>query len=155
MGSHHHGSDEEERALDAYIKLVRASETFTAWTGAVMEASELSVSQFGVLEALLHRGPMHQHEIAKRLLKSGGNVTMVIDNLEKRDMVRRERDPNDRRCVTVQLTDAGRDAIGRVFPRVEETIVEGMAALTPEEQETLAKLCRKLGRDVAERREAK
>ncbi|MFB6286183.1 MAG: MarR family winged helix-turn-helix transcriptional regulator [Candidatus Bipolaricaulia bacterium] len=154
MGTHHHGSDEVERALDAYIKLVRASETFTAWTGAVMEASELSGSQFGVLEALLHRGPMHQHEIAKRLLKSGGNVTMVIDNLEKRDMVRRERDPNDRRCVTVRLTEAGREAIERVFPRVKETIVEGMAALTPEEQETLAKLCRKLGRDVAAHREA-
>lgn len=154
MGTHFRGRDDEVRALDAYIKLVRASETFTAWTGAVMEASELSASQFGVLEALLHRGPMHQHEIAKRLLKSGGNVTMVVDNLEKRGMVTRERDPDDRRRVTVRMTESGRDAIERVFPRVKETIIEGMAALTPTEQATLADLCRKLGRAVAQRRNA-
>ncbi len=44
----------------------------------------LTESQFGVLDSLFHLGPMKQKEIGKKILKSGGNITMVINNLEKR-----------------------------------------------------------------------
>jgi len=105
----------------------------------------LSVSQFGVLEALFHLGPLSQAEIAKKVLKSTGNITMVIDNLEKRVLVKRERKHDDRRFYSIQLTPEGRQLIGSIFPRHAEMIVAEMRALSIAEQEELGRLCRKLG----------
>jgi MarR family 2-MHQ and catechol resistance regulon transcriptional repressor len=70
---------------------------------------------------------------------------MVIDNLEKRGLVKRERKAEDRRFYAVQLTVEGRRLIGRVFPRHAVKIVEEMNALTRTEQEELSRLCRKVG----------
>ena len=70
----------------------------------------LTESQFGVLEALLHLGPLHQRELAEKILRTNGNVTLVVDHLEKRGLVRRERGSADRRYIKVHLTDAGEDA---------------------------------------------
>jgi MarR family 2-MHQ and catechol resistance regulon transcriptional repressor len=109
----------------------------------------LTPSQFGVLEALHHLGPLSQSEICGKLLKSGGNITLVIDNLEARNLVRRGRSPSDRRVVTVSLTDAGRELIERIFPEHVRAIVEEMGVLTADEQETLGRLCRKLGKKEA------
>ena len=105
----------------------------------------LTISQFGVLEALYHKGPLCQRDLAEKILKSTGNITMVIDNLEKRKLVRRERDIEDRRYLTVHLTEPGAELIATVFARVEAAIVLEMAALSHEEQEQLGKLCKKLG----------
>jgi MarR family 2-MHQ and catechol resistance regulon transcriptional repressor len=105
----------------------------------------LSVSQFGVLEAIYHLGPLSQSEIAKKVLKSTGNITLVIDNLEKRDLVKRERQEEDRRYYAVRLTTKGRKLISGTFPRHAAKIVEEMGALSSAEQEALGKLCRKLG----------
>jgi MarR family 2-MHQ and catechol resistance regulon transcriptional repressor len=106
------------------------------------------VSQFGVLEALYHLGPLSQAEIARKILKSTGNITMVIDNLEKRGLVARKRDTEDRRYYSVGLTHEGKKLIGSLFPRHAAGIVKGMNALTPSEQETLGDLCRKLGKSI-------
>lgn len=105
-----------------------------------------------MLEALYHLGPLSQAEIAKKILKSTGNITMVIDNLEKRGLVRRERDPEDRRSYSVQLTAPGKKLIGSLFPRHAVGIVRGMKALTRSEQETLGNLCRKLGTGISRNR---
>jgi MarR family 2-MHQ and catechol resistance regulon transcriptional repressor len=64
----------------------------------------LTISQFGVLETLYHLGAMCQTEIGSKLLRSGGNITLVIDNLEKQGLVRRQRDTEDRRLVNIHLT---------------------------------------------------
>lgn len=145
MGTHYRGEPRELRALDAYIKLLRAAESVVARAHR-RTACDLTVSQFGVLESLLHLGPMHQRKIGSKLLKSGGNVTMVIDNLERRGLVERRRDQKDRRFVSVHLTSAGRQLISEVFPRHVVSIVKEMAPLDAREQEALARLCRKLGR---------
>jgi MarR family 2-MHQ and catechol resistance regulon transcriptional repressor len=108
--------------------------------------SGLTVSQFGVLESLYHLGPMCQSDIGAKLLKSSGNITLVIDNLEKRGLVRRERDSDDRRMVIVSLTKKGRELIERIFPGHVAAILEEMSILTPTEQETLGRLCRTLGK---------
>ena len=84
------------RALNTYTKLMRAAESVTNRVSSSMSAADLTVSQFGVLEALHHKGPLCQRDIAAKILKSSGNITMVIDNLEKRGLVRRERDNQDR-----------------------------------------------------------
>ncbi|PLX92155.1 MAG: MarR family transcriptional regulator [Desulfuromonas sp.] len=111
-----------------------------------MSDAGLTISQFGVLEALLHRGPLCQKDIAAKILKSSGNITMVIDNLVKRCLVRRERSETDRRFITIHLTPEGSSLINEVFPQVSAAIVDNMAILSSEEQELLGQLCRRLGR---------
>ena len=145
MGTKFTGTKKEVRALDCYIKLVRAAEAVNARTAQNYLAAGLSVSQFGVLEALLHGGPLCQRDIARKILKSTGNITMVIDNLEKRQLVQRVRDAEDRRFITISLTDAGRTLIAEIFPQQVAGIVAELGALTDAEQEELGRLCRKLG----------
>lgn len=145
MGTAHKGSEKEVRALDAYIKLMRAAETVTARLNRNLTAVNLTISQFGVLEALYHKGPLCQRDIAKKILKSTGNITMVIDNLEKRGLVRRERAADDRRYITIYLTENGTQLIAELFPRHAVTIADEMGALTAGEQTELGRLCRKLG----------
>jgi len=132
-------------ALNTYTKLMRAAESVTTRTSRVMTAAGLTISQFGVMEALYHKGPLCQRDIAAKILKSTGNITLVIDNLEKSGLVRRERDSEDRRFLTVHLTEKGTALIARVFTDVEAAIVANMAALANDEQETLGGLCKKLG----------
>jgi len=145
MGTHYHGTIEEVSALDVYIKLSRAAEAVTVRVNRHLRAEKLTISQFGVLEALHHLGPMHQNQLGEKILKSGGNMTLVIDNLEKRGLVERGQDPEDRRCVTVQLTKNGEDLIKQIFLRHVANVVEEVSVLTLEEQAQLAALCRKLG----------
>jgi MarR family 2-MHQ and catechol resistance regulon transcriptional repressor len=89
---------------------------------------------------------MCQTALGSKLLKSSGNITMVIDNLEKRGLVRRVRDSEDRRFIKVVLTQAGKELIARLFPQHLAAIKEELSVLSPEEQETLGLLCRKLGK---------
>lgn len=143
-GTHYKGTEGEKRALAAYIKLMRATEAVTARVNGIITEAGLTVSQFGVIEAIHHLGPLCQRDLARKILKSTGNLTMVIDNLEKRGLVRRERG-EDRRFLTIHLTTEGKELIAEIFPRHAEMIVREMAALAPEEQDELARLCRKLG----------
>jgi len=145
MGTHYQGGEEGRRSLDAFIKLIRAAESVLSRVHKRTD-SGLTVSQFGVLESLLHMGPMHQQLIGAKLLKSGGNITMVIDNLEKRGLVERQRDRKDRRYVHVHLTDSGRAFIEDIFPRHVESVLSEFKPLSPEDMNTLGRLCRTLGR---------
>lgn len=138
-------------ALDTMIKLTRASNTLMARLARRNTHGELTESQFGTLETLYHLGPMSQTEICGKLLKSSGNTTLVVDNLEKHGLVHRRRDENDRRVVMVQLTDAGRELIAGLFPTHAAIVSEEMAVLTPDEQRQLGALCRKLGRGLEQR----
>ncbi len=133
------------RALNTYTKLMRASESVTGRVGRKMSDAGLTISQFGVLEALLHKGAMCQRDVAAKILKSTGNITLVIDNLEKQGLVKRERSLEDRRYYSVLLTDTGRKLIEATFAEVEAAIVAEMSVLTEEEQEMLGRLCKKLG----------
>jgi MarR family 2-MHQ and catechol resistance regulon transcriptional repressor len=89
---------------------------------------------------------MCQTELGSKLLRSGGNITLVIDNLEKQGLVIRQRDTQDRRMVIVSLTAAGQELIQKVFPEHLKVIVAEMNTLTAAEQQTLGDLCRKLGK---------
>ena len=92
-----------------------------------------------------------QTEICSKLLKSSGNTTLVVDNLEKHGLVQRQRDEHDRRVIMVQLTEAGRALIADLFPTHATVVAEELAVLTPEEQRQLGDLCRKLGRGLEQR----
>lgn len=146
MGTQHKGSAREVRALDAFIKLRRAADSVSARVNRHLAEASLTESQFGVLEALWHLGPLCQAVLARKILKSSGNLTMVVDNLEKRGLVARARGEQDRRFVTVSLTDEGERLIQTLFPRHLERIVEQFEALSTADQEELGRLCRRLGR---------
>ncbi len=139
-------SKNEARALNAYVKLMRASEAVTARLHRHLTDIGLTMTQFGVLEALYSLGPLSQREIARKILRSSGNITLVIDNLERRGMVKRTRNKEDRRSYAVDLTAAGRRSIAGVFPGHAARVVDELKALSYAEQEELSRLCRKLGR---------
>jgi MarR family 2-MHQ and catechol resistance regulon transcriptional repressor len=145
MGTRHQGPIEEINALNAFIKLQRAAESVSARVHAVLPDG-LTITQFGVLEALHHIGPLCQSELAEKLLKSGGNLTLVVDNLEKAALVRRERDPADRRFVVVRLTGKGQTFIAALFPKVVANVTREMSALSGTELSDLGRLCKKIGR---------
>ena len=145
MPTHHDGSRVEKRALDAYITLMRAAESVTARTSRPMADHDLSVSQFGALEALLHLGPLAPTELARKLLKTGGNVTVVVRNLESRGLVARRKSGGDRRSYLVHLTAKGEKLIRAAFPLVLGRIVAELGSLDAAEQDELHRLCKKVG----------
>jgi MarR family 2-MHQ and catechol resistance regulon transcriptional repressor len=146
MGTKHRGSPREVRALDAFIKLTRAAGSVGGRLyGQLVREEGITESQLGVLEALHHLGSMSQGQLCGKLLKSGSNLTTVIDNLERDGLVRRERDADDRRVQIVHLTEEGQRVIRRVFPGHVQRMVDAMSALSADEQQELGRLCRKLG----------
>ena len=140
------GSKDEIRALDTYIKLMRATNSVTSRVHNYLVEEKLTISQFGVLEAIFHLGPMVQRDLAAKLLMTCGNITTIVDNLEKRELVRRTRNSDDRRYITVQLTRTGEEVIRRLFPEHADRIRTELQILSAEEQELLGDLCRILGR---------
>jgi MarR family transcriptional regulator, 2-MHQ and catechol-resistance regulon repressor len=146
MATHFRGTTAERRAADTYVKLMRAAASVGLRLERHLLGLGLTESQFGVLEILLHLGPRAPGELKAKLLTTGGNITLVLDNLEKRGLVERRRDPADRRRLTVHLTPEGRKVVERAFPAHLERIVEEMKTLAAAEQEALGRLCRRLGR---------
>lgn len=144
MPTAHQGSPAEVAALDAYIKLMRASESVTSRAHGLL--GDLTITQFGVLEALYHRGPLCAGEIAQKILKSAGNLTLVLSNLERDGLISRQRDRADARRWIISLTEAGRARIAALFPQVAAAIASEFAHLSVAEQAMLAELCKKLGR---------
>lgn len=145
MGTHYRGSEEEKLTLNAFIKLMRATESLNARLNKHLSDNGLTTSQFGVMEALLHLGPLNQRALGEKLLKSGGNITMVIDNLEKNRWVERKRDPSDRRSVLIHLTTEGEKFIQSFFPQHLEKIKAEFSVLTDGEKKKLGEICKKLG----------
>ena len=150
MTTHYTGTQEEKQALDAYIKLSRAAESVGKRINDHLNAHDLTVSQFGALEALYHLGPMPVGQLAGKILRSSANLTLVIDNLVKRGLVTRQRRTDDRRAIDIHLTDDGRDLIARILPHHVAGVVCAFAPLSAEEQAALAALCRKLAKAQGE-----
>jgi MarR family 2-MHQ and catechol resistance regulon transcriptional repressor len=153
MGSRYNGNEDELRALSAFINLMRASESLMALQCRRLSEDGLTATQWGTLEALFHRGPMCQKDLGKKLLKSGGNITMVVNNLEKRALVQRKRDERDHRLIEIRLTAKGRRLVERVLPRHVAGIVGDMSRLGAGEMEELRRMCRKLGKSGGDEEE--
>ncbi|HXN18298.1 MAG TPA: MarR family transcriptional regulator [Candidatus Binatus sp.] len=146
MPTHFKGDSGTKRALNALINLSRASNSVQTRLSVGLDRHGITTSQLGILEALFHLGPMCQRALGDKLLRSGGNITMVIDNLEKHGLVQRVRQEDDRRMIVIHLTSPGRKLISRVLPQHAKEVVKEMSRLTASEQEELRRLCRKLGR---------
>ena len=134
------------RALSAFVKLRRAVNTLSARLNPALQKEHgLTESQFGVLEALWHLGPMPQARLCEKLLVSGSNLTTVMDNLERSGLVHRGENPDDRRAHLVRLSPRGEALIARAFPAHAARVTALLGALTAPEQKQLGQLCRKLG----------
>src|SRR3954463_15287957 len=107
---------EERRALKLFVVLARAAASVGEHARQDILRHGLSVSEFAVLELLLHKGPQPLGEIAGRILLATGSVTYVIDQLEKQGLVVRRACPTDRRVTFADLTDEGRERIDSIFP---------------------------------------
>ncbi len=132
-------------ALTMWVKLARASATFGRLTAKDIEQYGLTQPQFGVLEMLGHLGPLTIGAIGKRMLVTGGCITVILDNLQKDGLVERVRSIEDRRVVNAQLTPRGEVTFKRIFPKHAKRVTELASVLTEEEQTQLSELLKKLG----------
>lgn len=145
MPNRHRGPDAERRVLDAYVKLSRALATVDATVHRPLADVGLTASRFGALEALWHLGPLNQRDLGRKILKSSGNVSVVVDALERDGLVARERDAVDRRNVIVSLTGAGRTRIEAVYPAHVRRLVAAFGHLHADDVVRLAELAKALG----------
>ena len=146
MPTRYQGTADEVLALDTFIKLSRSINAVQAQLiPALQKDFGLTESQFAVLEALHHLGPLSQGQLCEKILRSGSNVTTVVDNLERDRLVTRERDQVDRRVQIVKLTDDGKARVAEALPVHVARITKALGSLTSEEQFDLGRLCRKLG----------
>ncbi|MGA7838927.1 MAG: MarR family transcriptional regulator, partial [Ignavibacteriaceae bacterium] len=105
----------------------------------------LTESQFGILDAVYHLGPLKQKTLGEKILKTGGNITHVVDNLEDQKLVIRKRGKEDRRQFKIHMTPKGKKVFEKILPAQVKLIKNQMNVLSKEELETLGKLCRKVG----------
>ena len=131
-------------ALHLWIALNRTAESIQEHLRSQVEAHGLTLTEFGVLEALLHKGPLTHGEIADRVLLASSSITYVIDKLEDRGLLRRRRSEADRRVKLAELTSEGRETIEAAFPEHAALIDDLMADLSREEKRTAASVLRRI-----------
>ena len=104
-----------------------------------------SLSDYAVLEVLMHKGPLPVNKIGEMILLTSGSITTAVQRMEKKGLVRRERSEGDARVVLVHLTDEGRELIGRAFVDHAANLDALFDAFTEEERVQFAALVSKLG----------
>jgi MarR family 2-MHQ and catechol resistance regulon transcriptional repressor len=135
----------EDAALSMWVKLARAYATFSRKSHESILSFGLTEPQFSVLETLGHLGSLSIGMLCKKQLVSGGNMTLVVDNLEKGELVRRIHSREDRRMIIVELTDKGTELFNKIFIEHAKNITQAASVLTDEEIENLSKILKKLG----------
>ncbi|MCI0707321.1 MAG: MarR family transcriptional regulator [Ignavibacteriae bacterium] len=140
-----------DKALSMWVKLARAAATFGQLTDEDIRRYGVTQAQFGALETLGHLGPLTLGELCKKQLVSGGNMTVVVDNLEKEELVERIPSTEDRRVVLVQLTKKGKRLFDEIFVQHAQCVADLASVLTEEEQDELGRLSKKLGMSLQKR----
>lgn len=140
MGNH------KDESLDLYIALARASQWVNAHADRDIRKHGLNRTEFGVLELLYHKGPQPLQQIGEKVLMSSGNITYVIDKLEKKGFVCRRASTDDRRLIYAEVTGAGTQFIEEVFPQHTQVIEGAVAGLSEEEKRAASTLLKKLGK---------
>ncbi len=144
-------SRRRDAALKLWIVLSRAHRAIEDHARLQVARHDLTLPEFGVLEALLHKGPLLLGELQRKILVSSGGITYVVDRLEAKGLVERRPCPDDRRARFVALTASGTRLIETVFPEHAETIDLAMRGLGEAELRALSEKLRTLGAYAAER----
>ena len=132
-------------ALAMWVKLTRAHDTFNHLPAANIRTFGLPPAQFGVIECLGHLGSMLIGDLTKKHLVSGGNMTVVVDNLEKDGLVERLVSDEDHRAFYVKLTPKGKRLFDKIFLKHAQYVVKLASILSESEQIELGLLLKKLG----------
>ncbi len=141
-----------DQALSLWVKLARAANTMSTLTVREIASHGLTEAQFGVIEALGHLGPMKVGELCSKNLSSGGNMTVVVDNLVRDGLVDRAQSADDRRAYIVKLTVKGMKLFDDIFVRHARYVTELVdSALSDQEIAQLSPLLKKLGLSLRER----
>src|SRR5437899_10742545 len=139
-----------QRAADAsgthlWLVLMKAHRTLQRLATRSIESSEAGLSDFAVMEMLLHKGPQPVNAIGRRVELTSGAITTAVDGLESRGLVTREAHPSDRRARIVRLTAAGEEQAARLFAEHKVAMDLAASGLSKTERATLLRLLKKLG----------
>jgi MarR family 2-MHQ and catechol resistance regulon transcriptional repressor len=131
-------------SLETWLILWKSTRAIEAYAHQSIENLGLGLTDFAVLEALLHKGPLLISELGKVVLLTSGSMTAAIDRLEKQALVERHDDPSDRRVRLVHLTPKGNKLIKKAFAQHEADIDRLMSTMKGEERKLLAESLIKL-----------
>ena len=148
----------QARAVHLWLVLWKAARALENYARTDIERLGLCQSDFGALEALLHKGPLNINALGAKVLLTSGSITTAVDRLEAKQLVERHDDPADRRARIVRLTRHGESLIRKLFAQHERSIEHAVKGLAAREREALTNLLKKLGRgieDVAPRNGSK
>ena len=145
MGTRYKGSLEEINALNTYIKLFRASESVRSRLYLKLSEEGLTESQFYLLDVLYHLGPSNQKEISKKIFKSEGNVTMIVNNLEKQKLLMKKKSKDDGRVYIINLTSEGKTLYKNLFPKFISFVQKEFIGLKEKDVKRFQKICKKIG----------
>lgn len=137
---------EDTSGVHLWLVLWKAARAVQAHALKSIEALNLCHSDFGVLEALLHKGPLPVNAIGRKVLLTSGSITTAVDRLERQGLVERRDHPTDRRTRIVHLTREGERAIVAAFADHQRHMDAATAALNPTERAEVVRLLKKLGR---------
>jgi MarR family transcriptional regulator, 2-MHQ and catechol-resistance regulon repressor len=132
--------------VHAWLVLGKAFNAITKFTTAGIQESGLGDSDFRVLEALLHKGPLPVNVIGPKVFLTPGSISTAVDRLFCRGLVSREENPEDRRIRVVALTESGKALIRAIYRKHVEDIRQVFAELTPSDIRQLERLMKKAGR---------
>lgn len=136
-------------ALRLWVIMSRAQSAVTTQAAAHVSQHGLTLAEFGILEALYHRGPMLLGEVQKRILVSSGGITFLVDRLTAKGLVERRSCEYDRRARYAALTPKGTALVAEIFPSHAAVIARAMSAIGTEEQIEVGDQLRRLGRAAA------
>jgi MarR family 2-MHQ and catechol resistance regulon transcriptional repressor len=142
----------QDTALKLLVVMSRALNAVTehVWKDD-MERHGITPTEFAILEALYHKGPLLLGEVQRKILVTSGGITYLVDRLVEKGLVKREQCAEDRRARYAVLTPAGQALIKKIFPTHAARIEQAMSGLTQAEQREATALLRKLGLAVAAR----
>jgi len=140
----------EDKAPDAsgthvWLVLMKAHRALGLLAKQSVESFNVGMSDFAILEMLLHKGPQPVNDIGRRIGLTSGAITAAVDRLESSELVTREAHPTDRRARVVQLTARGKEQAGRLFAGHKAAMDSVANELSPNERATLIRLLKKLG----------
>ena len=136
--------------VHVFLVLWKAANAVQSYAEESISELELCASDFAVLEALLHKGPLPVNEIGKKVLLTSGSMTVAVDRLEAKRFVERRAHGTDRRARIVHLTKGGRKLITRAYADHAADLERlASASLTKAERETLIRLLKKIGYEAA------
>jgi len=136
--------------VHVFLVLWKAARAAQGYAEKSISELEMCGSDFAVLEALLHKGPLPINEIGKKVLLTSGSITVAVDRLETKGLVERRAHGTDRRAKIVHLTKEGRKVITRVYANHAADMERlASASLTRAERKTLIRLLKKIGFEAA------